>query len=285
MAVYAIGDVHGCIEELETLLKLIRFDWQQDRLWFVGDLINRGPGSLEVLRLVRSLGKQATTVMGNHEFRAILGLCRGGSPYFREHMTYLVESPEADQILAWLIQLPLMHWDAELGCAMVHAGLSPRWTLEAGLRRAEEVATILTDIPSRLEFFHHNENRSFPTMETDAMPAMDRYWLELTVLTRLRRCTAQGRFLWPGTDMGRGDNPFLTPNADSPFQAWYDVRRWQPHEKVIYGHWASAGLTIRPHSFGLDSGCVYGRGLTAMRLDDPKHPILQVASKAYVNPD
>ncbi|MBF0153859.1 MAG: symmetrical bis(5'-nucleosyl)-tetraphosphatase [Magnetococcales bacterium] len=285
MAVYAIGDLHGCIAELEALLKRVRFDWQRDRLWFVGDLINRGPDSLGVLQLIRGLGQQATVVMGNHEFRAILGLCRGGSPYFREHMSYLVKAPDADQILDWLIQLPLFHWDAELGFAMVHAGLSPRWSLESSARRAEEVSTILTDTLARVNFFHHNEDRSFPTLETEGMHPLDRYWLELTVFTRLRRCTAEGRFLWPGTEMGRNDNPFLPPATDSPFQAWHDVRPWQPHEKVIYGHWASAGLTLRKHSFGLDSGCVYGRGLTAMRLDDPQHPIIQVPSKAYVAPD
>ncbi|MBF0175643.1 MAG: symmetrical bis(5'-nucleosyl)-tetraphosphatase [Magnetococcales bacterium] len=285
MAVYAIGDVHGCIAELESLLRRIRFDWQQDQLWFVGDLINRGPDSLGVLRMVRSMGKRATVVMGNHEFRAILGMCRGGSPYFREHMAYLTQAPEADQILDWLFHLPLFHWDRELGCALVHAGLSPLWSLASSLRRAEEVSSVLTDTPARVEFFHHNENRSFPTFETEAMFAMDRYWLELTVFTRLRRCTTDGRFLWPGTEMGRGDNPFLPPNANSPFQAWYDVRPWEPGDKVVYGHWASAGLTIRPHSFGLDSGCVYGKGLTAIRLDDPKHPIYQVESRAYAPHD
>jgi bis(5'-nucleosyl)-tetraphosphatase (symmetrical) len=301
VAVYAIGDVHGCFQELQALVQKIAFHPQHDRLWFVGDLINRGPGSLEVLRWVRDLGDRATVVLGNHEVRTLFGLSGAPSGLFSKHTRYILDAPDVAELRQWLFQLPLLHHDPELGWTMVHAALSPRWSPEVAQRHAAlataRLRTLLTDPAMAARWFPRSfTSADVPAREPDTTdsPAWTRFCID--VMTRGRLCTADGIFLWPGTATAAGINPYALPDSPSgitdpdgtPVHAWFDQRQQHAPEQLLYGHWAMAGLVARPpHLFGLDSGAVYGGALTAVRLDDPSHPVTQIACPAYVrlNPE
>ncbi|MBF0158002.1 MAG: metallophosphoesterase [Magnetococcales bacterium] len=265
MAVYAIGDIHGCAREFEALLRHIAFNPQQDRLWLVGDLINRGPFPLEVIRLVRSMGDCVTVVMGNHELRALFGMAEATPPVnFLRHSAYLLEASDAQEIHGWIGTLPLIHHDETLGWSMVHAALSPLWSMH--------------------QAYSHARTLSHALIRPDTITPSMRY--SLNILTKGRLCSRQGEFLWPGNHANvRGINPYRLPEEDAstPYHAWFEHRSWQAGERVIFGHWAMAGLIYRPpHCFGLDSGCVYGGKLTAMRLDDPAWPLFQVDCPTYI---
>ncbi|MBF0124662.1 MAG: metallophosphoesterase [Magnetococcales bacterium] len=264
MAVYAIGDIHGCAREFEALLRRIAFNPQQDRLCLVGDLINRGPFSLEVVRMVRAMGPQAVVVMGNHELRALFGMVDNPSAIFLRHSAYLLEAVDAQQIHDWLKTLPLLYHDEALGWSLVHAALSPLW----GLNQAQEIAQSLSRTLAK------------------AGPITPSMRYHLNILTKGRLCSPQGEFLWPGNHAAaHGVNPYALPEQDAitPFRPWFEQRQWSAAERVVFGHWATAGLVRRPpHCFGIDSGCVYGGKLTALRLDDPSWPIFQVDCQQYI---
>ncbi len=282
MAIYAIGDLHGCLDELQKLLDAIKFDPGSDRLWFVGDLISRGPDSLGCLRFVRGLGDRALVVMGNHEVRAIAGLSGKNSMEFENYMGYLIDAADRDELYAWMRSMPLVHRDEKLGFTMVHAGLPPNWSIDLALATSDRLAEIFSDVESTRQFFADCDLQP-PNDEPEAVGSMEWLQFALGLMTRIRYCTRDGRLITPREIREGG---LLGPEGrlaqDSPYQPWYEHRDWQPGEKIIHGHWAVAGLTINSHCFGLDSGAVYGGQLTAMRLDHPDHPITQVDSKEYI---
>lgn len=287
MALYAIGDVHGCYPQLKALLEEIRFNPNHDRLWFVGDIINRGPDSLSVLKLVRDLGDRAITIMGNHEVRAVAGLMGHPSKEYLRFMTFLHDHPESDDLLAWLRALPFWHWDDTLQCGLTHAGIHPAWNLTETHQRAMDLHALMVndDALNRLLLMPESE---LPPRDPgmDAHP-MTRALFDLNVFTRIRLVSDQHDLLWPGMARANPDlpNPFLVPDADAPFRPWHEVgQNLTPGSKVVYGHWAMAGLTLRNNTLGLDSGCVYGGKLTAIRLDHPDRPLFQVACPQYVIP-
>ncbi|MBF0380644.1 MAG: symmetrical bis(5'-nucleosyl)-tetraphosphatase [Magnetococcales bacterium] len=282
MATYAIGDIHGCFDELQSLLTKINFDPQHDRLWFVGDLISRGPNSLGCLRFVRNLGDRAVVVLGNHELRAITGLSGNGTKEFLEYMGFFNNIPDLEEIYSWLRSLPLLHHDEELGFTMVHAGLSPNCSVADALHLSEKFGKILADKMLTKKFFAPTK-RKLPYEEP---PREDiEAWLHFNVglMTKIRYCTKQGGLISPKEVRESGllgaDGE---PDKNSPYQAWHKQRNWQKGERIIYGHWAVAGLNIGKQHFGLDSGAVYGGKLTAMQLDHPQHPITQVDSPPYI---
>ncbi|MBF0185077.1 MAG: symmetrical bis(5'-nucleosyl)-tetraphosphatase [Magnetococcales bacterium] len=292
MAVYAIGDVHGCLPELKQLLSAIRFDPETDQLRFVGDLVNRGPDSIGVIRFVRSLGAQAVTVMGNHEGRILAAL--SGWPADKGIMPLVQQlraATDGPELIQWLQAMPLFHCDRSLAFGMVHAGLSPAWSLNDVRALSKEISTVLQDDEQSREFFLNWDDTVLDNPEDENDP-LSRLRFAYAVMTRIRLCTAQGQPLWPNNPLLAGvSNPYaFVPNeeskaADFPYRPWFELRPEAEQARIIYGHWAAAGMTLNRKSFGLDSGCVYGGKLTALQLDDPDLAVYQISCPQYVTPE
>ncbi|MBF0193697.1 MAG: symmetrical bis(5'-nucleosyl)-tetraphosphatase [Magnetococcales bacterium] len=282
MATYAIGDIHGCFDELQNLLTKLAFNPKHDNLWFVGDLISRGPNSLGCLRFIRDLGDSAKVVLGNHELRAIVGLSGNGTKEFNSFMGFFNNIPDREELYSWICSLPLVHHDKKLGFTMVHAGLAPNCSLADALNYSEMFSNILADKKLTKEFFAKS-NKKKAYQQPDPNNQRDCLYYNVELMTKIRYCNKDGKLLSPKEVRESkllGENG--EPHKGSPYQAWHKHRIWQADEKIVYGHWAVAGLTIGSHHFGLDSGAVYGGKLTAMQLDHPQHPITQVDSHPYI---
>lgn len=263
MSTYAIGDVQGCFDELTALLARCRFDPNRDRLWFVGDLVNRGPKSLEVLRFVRDLGERAVVVLGNHDLH-LVSLHEGVAASRKgDTLDAVLEAPDRGALVGWLRTRPLMVCEA--GVAMVHAGLLPQWPLEKALRLAKEVEGTLSG-PNHSEFLA-NMYGSKPDEWSDSLSGWDRLRVIVNVMTRLRFCTPAGRmdFKAKGRTAPRGYAP------------WFEFR--QDAETIVVGHWSALGLIRTGKLEALDSGCVWGGQLTALRLED--RTLFQVSCGGY----
>jgi len=265
---YAIGDLQGCDQELRTLLARLRFSADRDRLWFVGDLVNRGPGSLETLRLVRSLGENAVVVLGNHDLH-LLALAHGAHRRRKsDTLDAVLAAPDRDALLGWLITRPLAH--AEGGDLLVHAGVVPQWTVALTLSLAAEVSGALCRDPAGL-FAHMYGNE--PDRWNPRLSRTERLRFVINVLTRLRLCTADGR-----VDISLKGPP---PPRPSRLRPWFEhARRATRDARVIFGHWSALGLVQRPGVIGLDTGCVWGGTLTAVDLDTVRAPV-SVPCAAY----
>jgi bis(5'-nucleosyl)-tetraphosphatase (symmetrical) len=258
---YAIGDVQGCDDELQALLELLKFSADRDRLWFVGDLVNRGPKSLATLRRVRALADNAVVVLGNHDLH-LLAVAHGSQRRRRsDTLDEVLAAPDRDALLEWLAGRPLAH--AEAGDLMVHAGVVPQWTVPLTLKLAREIETALRRDPRAL-FDHMYGNE--PDRWSDALTGMERLRFAINVLTRLRVCTADGR-----VDLTVKGAP---PASPSPLRPWFEIPgRRSADARVIFGHWSALGLTLRQGVAGLDSGCVWGGALTALDLDAERPPV------------
>ncbi len=257
MATYAIGDIQGCYDEMRRLLDSIGFDPAQDRLWLVGDLVNRGPQSAEVLRYLRGLGERAISLLGNHDLHLLVVAAGVRKPHRGDTLDALLAAPDRDELLDWLRRQRLMHADA--GYAMVHAGLLPQWSIAQALALAREVEAALQG-PDYGEFLNCMYGNT-PAQWRDDLAGYDRLRVVVNAMTRLRLCT-------PGGVM---DFTHKTGLADAPagYLPWFDVPgRASSDTPVLFGHWAALGLTLRSDVLGLDSGCVWGRRLTAVRLED-----------------
>jgi bis(5'-nucleosyl)-tetraphosphatase (symmetrical) len=264
MATYAIGDVQGCYDELRALLERIGFDASRDRLWFVGDLVNRGPKSLAVLRFVRSLEENAVTVLGNHDLHLITQ--HEGFERKRKDDTFtdVLGAPDAKDLVGWLRARPLMH--VEGNWAMVHAGLLPQWTIDSAAARAKEVENALRAVNYR--DFLQNMYGSKPERWEDSLASWDRLRVVVNAMTRMRFCSPEGVMEFKET--GKEAPPGFFP--------WYQTRK-QAERQIVFGHWSSAGLQLTPRVAGLDTGCVWGGPLTALRLED--RWLAQVPSPGY----
>jgi len=257
VAVYAIGDLQGCFEPLERLLAKISFDAKRDRLWFVGDLVNRGPDSVRCLRFVKSLGEAAVTVLGNHDLHLVCVAEGVEKTRRRDTLGQVLEAPDADELLHWLRHRPLMHVDD--GRVLVHAGLLAQWTVPGARALAAEVESALRrpDYRKLLARMYGDE----PDRWSDDLRGMDRLRVVINAMTRLRVCDDDGAMA-----LGFKGEP---GEADDGLTPWFDVpgRRSRDHT-VVCGHWSALGVCVRENLVSLDSGCVWGRSLTAMRLED-----------------
>jgi len=255
---YAVGDIQGCDEELQTLLERLKFSADRDQLWFVGDLVNRGPDSLPALRRVRSLGDNAVVVLGNHDLH-LLAVAHGARrPRPSDTLDEVLAAPDRDALLEWLITRPLAH--AQGADLMVHAGLVPQWTVAGTLALAREVGEALRHDPRALfEHMYGNE----PDRWDERLAGVHRLRFAINVLTRLRVCTADGR-----VDLGVKGEP---PSPPSPLRPWFaHAGRASREARVIFGHWSALGL-VREHGvIGLDTGCVWGGALSAVDLDSER---------------
>ncbi len=254
MATYAIGDVQGCFEELQELLSRVGFERSRDRLWFVGDLVNRGPKSLEVLRYVRNLGECAVTVLGNHDLHLVCQF--EGSEGSRRNDTFddVLASPDAGELVAWLRARPMMHVEGRF--AMVHAGLLPQWTIEKACSLAREVEQAL-GAPNYREFLAHMYGNR-PDRWKERLSGWDRLRVIVNAMTRLRFCTDEGAMELESTGI-------VPPDGT---QAWFDTRLEREEPTIVCGHWSSLGLKLTERFALLDSGCVWGGALSALRLED-----------------
>lgn len=259
MSTYAIGDIQGCLNALQCLLKRLNFDPAIDRLWLTGDLVNRGPDSLGTLRFVRSLGDAATTVLGNHDLH-LLAVAAGGRASRSDTLDEVLRAPDALELLDWLVRQPLMHRDATLGWTLLHAGLSPHWTIEQATALAREAETALRS-PQRntlLLQMYGNE----PSQWQDDLVGMERLRFIINCFTRLRYCDAQGRLL-----LQFKGAPEDQPGAAIP---WFSVPgRRVSGERIIFGHWSMLGRIHWPEAavWGIDTGCLWGGQLTALCLE------------------
>lgn len=257
MAIYAIGDIQGCYDEMRRLLDIVAFDPQRDQLWLVGDLVNRGTQSVEVLRYVRGLGNRAVAVLGNHDLHLLVVAAGVRKPHRGDTLDALLAAPDRDELLAWLRCQRLMHVDA--GYAMVHAGLLPQWNIKQALTLAHEVEAALQG-PDHDEFLHRMYGNE-PAQWRDDLSGYDRLRVIVNAMTRLRLCTPDGVMEF-SHKTGLQDTP-------QGYLPWFDVpARASRDTPVLFGHWAALGLTLQPDVLGLDSGCVWGRQLTAVRLED-----------------
>jgi bis(5'-nucleosyl)-tetraphosphatase (symmetrical) len=253
---YAIGDIQGCYDELRSLLKELPFREDCDELWFVGDLVNRGPRSLEVLRFVRALADNAVVVLGNHDLH-LLAVAFGAERKLRPSDTLapVLAAADRDSLLDWLIARPLAH-EAE-NDLLVHAGLVPQWTVPQTLQLAAEVERELQRDPARVFSQMYGNN---PDRWDDGLTGAARYRFVINTLTRLRYCTADGV-----VDLGPKDAPGRVP---PPLRPWFDVpSRMSRGTRIICGHWSTLGLVRRADLLALDTGCVWGGALTAVALD------------------
>lgn len=278
MTRYAVGDVQGCHEELRALLKRLDFSLDRDRLWLVGDLVNRGPGSLEVLRLVRSLADNAVVVLGNHDLHLLAVVMGNRRKRRSDTFDDVLHAPDRDVLLEWLLTRPLAHLDlsAVTGSAdlMVHAGVVPQWTVETTLVLAREVESALQREPGTVFASMYGDE---PDCWSDTLSGAARLRFVINVLTRIRVCTVDGQI-----DLRLKGKP---PAADSPFQPWFDWdRRASRDARVIFGHWSALGFVRRHGVVGLDSGCVWGGSLTALDLDSDRPPV-QVGCAGFQLPD
>jgi bis(5'-nucleosyl)-tetraphosphatase (symmetrical) len=264
MATYAIGDVQGCFDELRALLERIGFEPARDRLWFVGDLVNRGPKSLEVLRFVRSLGDRALVVLGNHDLHLVTQ--HEGFERRREDDTFadVLAAPDAAELVAWLRARPMMH--AEGGWAMVHAGLLPQWSVARALELAREVEQALAG-PRHRDFLAHLYG-GLPARWDERLAGWDRLRVIVNAMTRMRFCTPEGAM------------DFHVTGKDAPpgYRPWFELRP-SPEPVLVFGHWSALGLRLTARFAALDSGCVWGGALSALRLED--RWLAQVPSPGY----
>ncbi|HEY2275624.1 MAG TPA: symmetrical bis(5'-nucleosyl)-tetraphosphatase [Steroidobacteraceae bacterium] len=272
MTRYAIGDVQGCHEELRELIALLKFSPDRDRLWFVGDLVNRGPSSLETLRLVHALGDNAVVVLGNHDLHLLAVVHGIHRKKKSDTLEAVLAAPDRDQLLEWLLTRPLAH--SEAGDLMVHAGVVPQWTVALTLDLAREVESALVRDPRALfEHMYGNE----PDRWSPKLAGMERLRFAINVLTRLRVCTADGR-----VDLASKGEP---PPPPSPLQPWFTFgTRASRDARIIFGHWSALGLVQSHGVVGLDSGCVWGGALTALDLDGARAPV-SVPCAGYQRPD
>lgn len=258
MATYAIGDIQGCFDEFMALLGRLSFAPGRDRLWLVGDLVNRGGQSLQVLRYVRGLGASAITVLGNHDIHLLA--VAGGHTRPRRDDTFhdVLDAPDRDELLAWLRRLPLLHHDATLGITMIHAGLPPQWDLATAQACATEVQNVLrgADYPSYLAAIYGNG----PEQWSDTLSGSERWRFITNCFTRLRYCDAQGRLALkdkgaPGTQT-------------AGYLPWFEVPgRASAGLEIVFGHWSTLGACDVQGVHHLDTGCVWGGALTALRID------------------
>lgn len=257
MSTYVVGDLQGCLDPLQRLLDRVRFDPASDRVWFVGDLVNRGPDSLGVLRLIRGLGDRAIAVLGNHDLHLLVAA--GGHARIHRGDTFqdVLAAPDRDELLDWLRHLPLFHLDGPW--AMVHAGLLPSWTIDKAASLAREAEDLLRS--ERCDDFLRTMYGNRPDAWEDDLVGWDRARVIVNAMTRLRICTPSGVMEFHH----KGE----LEDIPAGYVPWFDA----PHARgdrhtVLFGHWSALGCREGPGYVSLDSGCLWGRALSAYRLED-----------------
>lgn len=267
MATFAIGDLQGCYKKFRQLLDLIRFDPAKDKLWLVGDIVNRGPDSLSVLRFVRGLHNAAITVLGNHDLHLLM-VAEGCARLHRnDTLQDVLDAPDRDELLHWLRHQRMLHVDGNY--VMVHAGLLPSWSVPQAALLAQ-----IVEVALRSEDFHKFCSHMYgnqPDQWDDSLEGYPRLRVIINAMTRMRVCTPNGKmdFTYKG----------LVQDTPVDYLPWFETpHRASREATVICGHWSALGLQIKNNLIALDTGCVWGGSLTAVRLEDRK--VFQVSCAA-----
>jgi bis(5'-nucleosyl)-tetraphosphatase (symmetrical) len=262
---YLVGDLQGCADAFDRLLAEIGFSASRDHLHVLGDLVNRGPDSLGTLQRLRRLGGSATCLLGNHDLH-LLAVAHGVRPAHRtDTLDDILHSPERDAWLDWIRQCRLA--DSAHGWLLVHAGVVPQWDAVTVLSLAREVETMLRgpDLPGFLRVMYGNDPRRWD----DAMTGADRWRFVINVLTRIRFCSDDGTL-----EFGTKDGAAAAPPG---FRAWFEVPgRLTAGTPIAFGHWSTLGLRNAPTLLALDTGCVWGGALSAVRIDGGRRDVVQV---------
>ncbi len=269
MSTYVIGDLQGCFDELQALLRKIKFNPEIDVVWFAGDLVNRGPKSLECVRFVKSLGNAAVTVLGNHDLSCLYKwTCKKPPPI---KLRKLFRANDAKQLMRWLQKQPLAHYDADYDVLMVHAGVPPQWSLSQTMLSAAELNKVLNSKKTKKKFYQ-NMYGNRPETWKSGLKGHKRLRYITNALTRMRWCSEGGAL-----KLSSRASPQKRPKGLLP---WFEFERIMPLPKVVFGHWAALmGKTQSKKFIGVDTGCVWGNYLTAYRLDDGKYFKVKAGSK------
>ncbi|AMO80821.1 MAG: bis(5'-nucleosyl)-tetraphosphatase (symmetrical) ApaH [Hafnia sp.] len=264
MSTLLIGDVHGCYEELRALLAQVDFDPAKDTLWLTGDLVARGPDSVEVLRYVQSLGDSVRMVLGNHDLHLLAvyaGISRNKP---KDKITPLLDAPDADSLINWLRRQPILQVDNKLKLVMAHAGISPQWDIETAQVCAREVEAVLSS--DSYPLFLNAMYGDMPNSWVDGLTGLQRLRFSTNALTRMRYCFPGGEL-----DMICKDAPGEAP---SPLKPWFNLPSKVLDEgySIAFGHWASLeGKGTPPQVYALDTGCCWGGDLTLLRWEDKQY--------------
>lgn len=258
MATYAIGDIQGCFDEFLGLLNKIEFNPSHDSLWLTGDLVNRGPKSLEVLRFVKTL-KNCHIVLGNHDLHLLSVVYAGAKLDPEDTLEAVLNAPDREELCTWLRHRVLLHHDSTLGYTLIHAGLPPQWDLSKAIKCAQEVQIVLQG-NYYVEFFKHMYGDT-PRQWNDNLLGWDRLRVITNCLTRLRFCDIKGNL-----ELATKEKSILHEG----YFPWFKLaNRRSKGLNILFGHWAALdGQTNEPNVYALDTGCVWGRCLTALRLED-----------------
>ncbi len=278
MAVYAIGDVQGCFDELKELLTHIKFNSDRDQLWFCGDIVNRGPKSLKTLRFIRSLEDNAITVLGNHDLHLLATAYEHKKPGRKDTLDKILQAKDSPQLLDWLRHQPLVFHDKEKDVTLLHAGTHPDWTINKTLKLANEVEQILRS-DQHINFYKSMYGDK-PTTWSDSLSGWPRYRFITNILTRLRYCDKFGRPALNAKGAPGSQAKHLMP--------WYEVPdRKTKDDTLIFGHWSTlphAGRKPIKNTYAIDSGCLWGGYLTAMKVGKKKIKYIRISCAGAQKP-
>ncbi|HHD1968420.1 TPA: bis(5'-nucleosyl)-tetraphosphatase (symmetrical) ApaH [Klebsiella pneumoniae] len=263
MSTYLIGDVHGCYDELIALLAQVEFDPRRDTLWLTGDLVARGPGSLEVLRYVKSLGDSVRLVLGNHDLHLLAVFAGISRNKPKDRLKPLLEAPDADELLNWLRRQPLLQVDEEKKLVMAHAGITPQWDLETAQQCARDVEAVLSS--DSYPFFLDAMYGDMPNHWSNELSGLARLRFISNAFTRMRYCFPNGQL-----DMYSKEAP---EDAPAPLKPWFAIPGPVSNAySIAFGHWASLeGLGTPEGIYALDTGCCWGGELTCLRWEDKQY--------------
>lgn len=256
MAIYAIGDIQGCFDDLQRLLSKINFNKKKDQLWFVGDLVNRGPKSLETLRFVKSLGDAAVVVLGNHDLHLLAVAYEYSSVRAKDTLSPILQAKDRDELLDWLRHRPLFHYHKDY--CLVHAGLPPQWDFATAKKMAAKVEKRLRG--DQYKSFFKSMYGNTPSLWSEKLSGMELLRFTVNCFTRMRLCDEQGRLDFSYSGKLGSQPKHLIP--------WFDLpKRKNAHLKIIFGHWSALGYHHANNTYAIDTGCLWGGQLTALKVD------------------
>lgn len=255
MAIYAIGDIQGCFDDLLRLLDKINFDQSNDQIWFTGDLVNRGPKSLETIRFVRDLGSAAVTVLGNHDLHLLAASCNHRGAHKKDSLDAILAASDREKLLYWLRHRPLLHYNKDF--CLIHAGLPPQWCFKKSAKMALKVEKVLQgkDYKDFLKQMYGNK----PDLWSDDLKGIELLRFIVNCFTRMRYCESNGRLDFEHHGALGSQPKHLKP--------WFSIPgRKNNSMRIIFGHWSTLGFYQGNNCYAIDTGCLWGGQLTALRL-------------------